>query len=37
MGNKIVLGHPYEGAFYWIMTAEDWRKTSCRRNRDRLY
>lgn len=28
MGNKIVLGHPYEGAFYWIMTAEDWRKTS---------
>lgn len=28
MGNRIVLGHPYEGSFYWIMTAEDWRKTS---------
>ena len=28
MANRIVLGYPYEGSFYWIMTAEDWRKTS---------
>lgn len=26
--NRVVLGHPYEGAFYWLMSAENWRETS---------
>jgi len=26
--NKIVLGYPYSGAFYWLLSAEEWRKTN---------
>ena len=26
--SRIVLGHPYEGSFYWLMSAEDWRDRS---------
>lgn len=25
MSSKLVLGHPYHGAFYWLLTAEGWR------------
>lgn len=28
MNKKIVLGYPYEGAFYWLISAEDWRDSS---------
>lgn len=27
MINRIVLGYPYEGAFYWLMSAEEWRES----------
>lgn len=28
MVSKVVLGHPYHGAFYWLCSAEGWRKTA---------
>ena len=28
MSSKLVLGHPYYGAFYWLLTAEGWRSQS---------
>jgi hypothetical protein len=28
MKNNIVPGYPYEGAFYWLLSAEDWRDSS---------
>jgi len=26
MNNRIVLGYPYSGAFYWLLSAEQWRQ-----------
>ncbi len=27
MKNRIILGYPYSGAFYWLLSAEEWRKS----------